>query len=122
MAKRDIRMSDDEIARFLAAQSTATVIGSPPSGAPSAAVGRLEYDDGAVAFSVHDDDPVVALLADDDRTCCVVEQFPSYYEIAGVMLHGRARRRDAAAPGEATFDLAVEKVVSFDFAKLRDVS
>lgn len=122
MPKRDIRMSDAEIERFLATQSTVMVIGSPPSGAPSAAVGRLEYDGGDVGFVIHDDDPIVELLADDDRACCVVEQFPSYYEIAGVMLHGRAHRRDAEASGEAAFDLTVEKVVSFDFAKLLTTS
>ena len=111
-------MSDDEIARFLATQTTVMVIGAPSSGAPNGAVGRFEYDDGAVAFVIHHDDPIVALLVEDDRACCVVEQFPSYYEITGVMLHGRARRRGGAAPGEVAFDLSVDKVVSFDFAKL----
>jgi hypothetical protein len=38
------------------------------------------------------------------------------------MLHGRARRRGAAAPSEATFDLVVDKTVSFDFAKLLTTS
>jgi hypothetical protein len=115
-------MSDDEIGRFLATQSTVIVIGARPSGAPSGAVGRLEYEDGALAFVIHDDDPIVAVLAADDRACCVVEQFPSYYQIAGVMLHGRAKRRGGAAPGEARFDLTVDKVVSFDFAKLLTTS
>jgi hypothetical protein len=115
-------MSDDEIRRFLTTRSTVMVIGAPPAGAPVGAVGRLEYGNDAVAFTVHDDDPIVALLGEDDRVCCVVEQFPSYYEIAGVMLHGRARRRGAAAPSEATFDLVVDKTVSFDFAKLLTTS
>lgn len=111
-------MSPAEVDAFLTTQDTAMVVGAKSSHAPIGAVGRLDYGDGKVAFSVHDDDPVVEVLADDDRACCVAEQFPSYFEIKGVMLHGRARRRPPAVAGEATYDLDVEKVTSFDFGKL----
>src|SRR5215471_7287263 len=118
MPKQDIRMNDQEIDRFLRSHTTAIVIAISRDTAPQGAVGRLEYDQGRVAFSLRDNDAVLALLAADDRACCMVEQFPSYYEIMGVMLHGHAIRREASEPGAATFDLDVEKVVSFDFGKL----
>lgn len=117
MPKQDIRMNEAEIDRFLRAQTTAMVIAIAGDGAPRGAVGRLDYD-GRVAFSLRDDDPVLSLLAADDRACCLVEQFPSYYEIMSVMLHGRARRREDAESGEPTFDLDIDKIVSFDFGKL----
>ena len=119
MPKRDIRMSGDEIDAFLRTQTKAMILGVAAAGPPEGTVGRLLYRDGRVAFAIRDDDPVVALFDEDARACCVVEQFPSYYEIMGVMLHGRVVRRAGAAVGEAAFDLAVDKTVSFDFAKLQ---
>ena len=74
---------------------------------------------GRVGFSLVADDPVVALLAADDRACCVVDRFPSYYGIVGVVLHGRARLLSRGSAGRTDYDLAVERVVSFDFGKLR---
>jgi hypothetical protein len=118
MPKQDIAMSQAEIDGFLATQSAAVVVGLRGTGAPTGASARLHRGQGGLGFSVSLDDPIVSHLAEDDRACCVVEQFPSFYEIKGVMLHGRASRRDGGAPGEARFDLAVEKVVSFDFGKL----
>ena len=118
--KRDIRMGAEEIDAFLRARSRTLVVASPATGAVQGAVGRFRYADGDVDFTLWTDDPVVALLEGDDRACCVVEEFPSYYEIAGVMLHGRAVRRPGGPTEHATFDLTVEKVVSFDFAKLRN--
>jgi hypothetical protein len=110
-------LNEAEIDRFLCSQTTAMVIALAGNGAPQGAVGRLDYD-GRVAFSLRHDDPVLSLLAADDRACCLVEQFPSYYEIMSVMLHGHARPHQDAEAGEVTFDLDVEKIVSFDFGKL----
>ena len=118
MPKRDIRMSDSEVDQFLRRESRTVVIGSPQTGAPRAGLGRLQYGDGHVGFSLREGDPLVTVLTENDRACCVVEEFPSYYEIMGVMLHGHARRADREHAGEAIFELVVEKVVSFDFAKL----
>jgi hypothetical protein len=118
MPKQDIRMADDEIDRFLRSQTTALIIATAGEAAPQGAVGRLLYDQRRVSFSLADSDPVVRLLVVDDRACCMVEQFPSYFEIMGVMLHGHATRRQESEPGVATFDLDVDKIVSFDFGKL----
>src|SRR5690349_20076588 len=112
MPKQDIRMNEAEIDRFLCSQNTVMVIAIAGEGAPQGAVGRLDYD-GRVAFSLRDDDPVVSLLAADNRACCLVEQFPSFYEIVGVMLHVHAQRHEKTQAGEATFDLDIDKVVSF---------
>ena len=111
-------MGDEEIDRFLRTQARAVVVALDAEGLPSGGVGRLVIGAGAVGFALRAEDPVVRLLGRDDRACCIAEQFPSYYGIRGVMLHGRARVAAAAGSGEAAFDLAVERVVSYDFGKL----
>jgi hypothetical protein len=121
--KRDITMDFAEIDAFLRSQNTAIVVAKnrDRDRAPVGALGRLLYDRGHTAFAVGRNDPVVDLLTHDDRTCCIVEQFPSYYEIAGVMLHGRSFRQPSVGE-DAIFYLDVEKVVSFDFSKLTQPS
>lgn len=116
----DIRMSEADVDRFLASQQWA-VVAAAGDGAPRGARARFRHDAGGTRFILRAEDPVVALLDADDRTCCVVDQFPSYYGIVGVMLHGRAAREPEPGPepGGAAYRLVVEKVVSFDFGKLR---
>jgi len=111
-------MGTAEIEQFLATRTEAVVIGLDDHGLPSGGVGRLMLAGGVVGFALGAEDPVVALLGLDDRACCVVEQFPSYYEIKGVMLHGRATPAVESNVGEAAFVLDVQRVVSFDFSKL----
>ncbi len=116
--RRDITMAPNEIDAFLRTRSRVVVAGMPAVGAVQGAFGRLLYANGHVGFALWADDPMVTLLEADNRACCVVEQFPSYYEIMGVMLHGRARRSPDGPVEQAHFDLEVDKVVSFDFGKL----
>jgi hypothetical protein len=118
--KRDISMSPEEIDLFLRGHDLVIVAGGS-KGPVEGAAGNLLYEGGEVAFELCSDDPVVALIESDKLVCCAVEQFPSYYEIKGVMLHGRARRRPEIESGNerfAVFDLVIEKTVSFDFGKL----
>lgn len=117
--RRDIGMSAREVDAFLRTRVTTVVVALNADGHATGTVGQAAYRDGGFQFALREDDPVVALLAADNRACCIVEQFPSYYEIKGVTLHGRAQPRGPAADGTSGFDLAVEKVVSFDFGKLR---
>src|SRR5262245_65096048 len=98
-------MSNEETDEFLRTQTTVMVVALVGGAAPEGAVGRFEYRDGSPRFTVGAGDPVVSHLATDDRVACVLEQFPSYYEIKSAMLHGRAARRDVSTSAdEATFD------------------
>jgi hypothetical protein len=109
-------MSATEIASFLATQST-VVIAALDDGAPTGTVAGAYYHAGTLTFALREEDPVVPLLAVDPRVCCIAEEFPSYFEIKGVAVHGIATRvRDAVRP---TFVLPVEDVTSFDFSKLQ---
>ena len=122
--RRDIRMDAGEVTTFLAGRTRAVVVALDGDGRAHGAVGRLEveqrsWEQGSAAVALRSDDRVVALLRADPRACCVVEQFPSYYQIRGVMIHGHARPA-ARADGEARFTIDVERVVSYDFGKLLD--
>jgi hypothetical protein len=54
-------------------------------------------------------------IAADDRVCCAVEVCPSYYEIRGVSVHGRAEPVD-----DRTVKVRTERTTSFDFGKIRE--
>jgi hypothetical protein len=118
-SRPDIRMQPEEVAAFLRTSATAVVVVLDGDGLPSGAVGRLVVEEGAdVGFVLGADDRAVQLLAHEGRACCVVEHFPSYYGIQGVMLHGVASRLPERTQGEAAYALTVERVVSYDFGKL----
>jgi hypothetical protein len=110
-------MSPAEIDAFLGSETSAVVVALAPDGPPPGTVASFAYDGGNVSVTIDPADPVCALLAADPRVCCVVERFPTYYEIAGVMLHGTARPR-----GGGAYDVEVARTVSFDFSKLRGAS
>lgn len=116
MAERpDIRMSDEEVRAFLAEQRRA-VVGALDAGAPVGTVADVRLVDDEVEVTLAADDPLRLALAVDDRVCVVTDQFPTYYEIKGVCLHGRARPVDGV--GGRTFRLGLDDVTSFDFGKL----
>jgi hypothetical protein len=115
-------MSPTEVTAFLAEQTRALVVALDAEGRPHGAVARLEVEpsawaEGRATFAIAVEDPVVGLLAADPRACCVAERFPSYYEIAGVMLHGEARPAGSRG-GETRFTLDAARIVSYDFSKL----
>jgi hypothetical protein len=112
----NIRMSADEIVTFLATQSRVVVValdGDVPVGTIASA--QYEGDDWRV--SLRAGDPVADLLAADNRVCVIAEQFPAYYDIKGVVAHGRAPMHETA-DGRATFAVPLDDVTSFDFGKL----
>ena len=76
-------MTPDEVKSFLATQDT-MVIATLADGASTGTVARARLDGDQLVFVVADADPAVDQIARDDRVCCVIDQFPSYYEIKGV--------------------------------------
>lgn len=110
----DISMTPAEITAFLATQRR-VVVAALDRGAPVGTVASARMAGSGIEVSLPPDDEVAALLAADDRVCVIAEQFPSYYEIRGVVAHGHAHfsREDPS-----TFRLALDDVLSFDFAKL----
>ena len=125
MAKRDIRMTAEEVTAFLQPLSLATIVAGAPGEAPHAAMADFRCKDGDMTFTLGAHTQAARALAADGRVCCIVDQRPfetaqqSYYDTKAAMLHGHARPIEGAPTGKASFALTVEKVVSFDFEKLR---
>ena len=119
MPRRDIRMSDAEVTAFLAGH-TGCVVGYNDAGpAPAVLAGTYTLAGGLLQVTVPQAGNATAALRDDPRVYVIVEQSPSYYEIAYVGIAGGAERiRDTA--GRLTFDLTPRAVASASFAKLAE--
>ncbi len=116
MAERpDISMSADEVRGFLATQRRA-VVAALDAGAPVGTVAEIRLLETVVEVTLAHDDPMRVVLAVDDRVCVIAEQFPTYYEIKGVAVHGQAQPVDGV--GGRTFRLPLDDLTSFDFGKL----
>ena len=119
MPKRDIRMSEAEIAAFLAGH-TSCVIGYNDGGpAPAALPGTYTLTENMLLVSVPQPGRAAAALRADPRVYLIVEQSPSYYEIGYVGIEGSAERIQDTA-GRLTFDLTPRSVASASFAKLAE--
>jgi hypothetical protein len=112
----DIRMSSAEIGAFIAQESRVVVV-ALDGDAPLATIGSAEPIDGRWKVTLPVEDDVARLIAADDRTCVLIDRFPSYYEIKGVAAHGPARKK-SADNAVLSFEVDLEDVVSFDFDKL----
>jgi hypothetical protein len=110
--RESIRMTGDEMTAFLQQQPAAVLARLLPDGQPDAAIVPSRFEEGALALSV--DDVTLVALAVDDRVCCAVEVCPSYYEIRGVSVHGRA-----VPAADGSVHVTVDDATSFDFGKIR---
>jgi nitroimidazol reductase NimA-like FMN-containing flavoprotein (pyridoxamine 5'-phosphate oxidase superfamily) len=119
MPRADISMSIDEIRAFLRDRADAVVGANSPEGTFAASVARFRFRDDVVRVRLRADDAVLEALRHDDRVCVAVEQFPSYREIQGVIVHGRPTVTPSPDPAvvEVQVDLGTD-IVSFDFAKI----
>jgi hypothetical protein len=118
MPRERIAMSPAEVATFLAGKRVAVVGTRAPDGGPDAEAVALAYSDGVPSFVVARGGPTHRNLLADPRVVCSTEEFPSYAEIRGVAVHGRAVL--AAEEGEhVVFRLQDARVESFDFGRMR---
>jgi hypothetical protein len=110
-------MSPAEIDDLVRSERRVVVVGVK-HGAPIATIGSAEVlGEHRWKVTVPAGDEVAGALAADDRICLLVERFPSYYEISGVVARGRACDQRVQG-GSFGFELEPDNIVSFDFAKL----
>ena len=121
MPRADIRMTDEETRAFLAEKHEVVVVANDAGGAPIATVAPYAFEDDVIVVSLATDDPVVAALNHDDRVCVVAEQFPSYFEVRSVVVHGRADLSAAVTEdGRRAMRVPLgDDTVTFDFAKMQ---
>jgi hypothetical protein len=115
--RADIAMTAAEIDAFLTVQSEVVIGTLTADGMPAATVARCDYDGDAMVISLPAGSAAVDDLRRDPRMCCIAEQFATYYEIKGVIVHGRADL-GGTADGRQLVRVPLADVVSFDFAKL----
>jgi hypothetical protein len=113
--RESIRMSAAEVDEFLTTRRHAVLATIGPRGAPDVSIVPHEHRDGMLVLTVGEDEPARGAIAADDRVCCAFETCPSYYEIRGVSIHGRAEAVDGGR-----VRVHAEHTTSFDFAKIRE--
>ena len=119
MPKRDIRMSGEEVTAFLAGHSCCVIGYNAGGPAPAVLLGTYVFTEGTLRVSVPWPARAGVALRADPRVCVIVEQSPSYYQIAYVGIEGSAERiRDTAGP--LAFDLTPSAFTSASFAKLAE--
>jgi nitroimidazol reductase NimA-like FMN-containing flavoprotein (pyridoxamine 5'-phosphate oxidase superfamily) len=122
MPRERIAMTRAEVEAFLGRKGVAIVGTVGPDGAPEAEPARLAWAADGLRFEVPAHGPSDQNLRRDPRVVCSVEEFPSYAEIKGVAVHGRAVAIDAGEAGsQVAFRIENARVESFDFRKMRRV-
>jgi hypothetical protein len=116
--RQNISMSRQEAEQFLASQDRVILVANSGDGPPLGTPARARFESGTLVVSVPEADPIVAALAEDARACCIAEQFPSYYEIKSVIVHGTSRPCEPVHHGEASFTVPLEQLTTFDFGRL----
>ncbi len=94
MARSHIAMSEAEIRAFLGPIAWVALGVLDPDGAPAADVAPACVRGDRLFFAVGAGTAAASSLARDPRCCCAADVCPSYYEIKGATVHGRAVRVD----------------------------
>jgi nitroimidazol reductase NimA-like FMN-containing flavoprotein (pyridoxamine 5'-phosphate oxidase superfamily) len=113
MPKRDIRMSTKEIDDFLSHCEVVAVGAVDADGWPTATLSHCEFRNGALLLRLDPTDPVAVSASATQQLCCVADEHPTYYEIRGVILHGRPNFFDESV------HVDIERRSGFDFGKLK---
>jgi PPOX class probable F420-dependent enzyme len=89
-----IRMTDAEVAEFLAAERTLQVASIGPDGTPHLVPMWFTVIDGRIAMWTYARSQKAANLRRDPRLTCLVEAGETYGELRGVAITGRAEIHD----------------------------
>jgi len=122
MPRERIEMSREEILALLA-QTRWVVLGTlSAAGEPAGHVVPCALEGERLYFAVPPGSDAQRQIQRDPRVCAATDRYPTYYEIRGVTVHGRAEPA-AAPPGlraaGATYALPLDDLVSFDFSKIQ---
>ena len=88
--RRTVRLSDAEVAAFLAAQVKVQVASLGRDGAPHLSTLFYVMDDDRIAFWTYGRSQKIRNLERDPRISCLVEDGLDYFELRGVSIRGRA--------------------------------
>jgi hypothetical protein len=69
-----------------------------------------------LSFALAPGDPLAGHIARDPTICLVADEHAAYFEIQGVIVHGRAV---PTVVEPFTANVEIDRIVSFDFGRLR---
>jgi PPOX class probable F420-dependent enzyme len=87
--RAQIRMTDDEVAAFVAGSRTATLATNGPGGTPHLVAMWFAVLDGEIWFETKVKSQKVVNLRRDDRVTCLIEDGLTYDVLRGVSIEGR---------------------------------
>jgi Pyridoxamine 5'-phosphate oxidase len=121
MPREAIEMTRAELLDFVGAQRWMVLGTLDDDGTPAGDLVPVRLVGERLRFAVPRGSRAERNVARDARVCCAADEFPSYYEIRGVVVHGRAEPSTADDLGAdwAEYALALDDVASFDFRKIR---
>ena len=85
-----VRMSEGEIAEFLASKDKVQVATIGPDGAPHLTTLFYYVQDGKVAFWTYSSSQKIKNLQRDPRVTLLIEDGDDYFELRGITIHGKA--------------------------------
>jgi PPOX class probable F420-dependent enzyme len=94
--RAQIRMSDDEITRYIELSRTATMVTNGPTGQPHAVAMWYAVLDGTIWFETKARSQKALNLRRDDRLTCLIEDGLTYDRLRGVSIEGRGTIVDDA--------------------------
>ena len=133
MPRESIAMSTKEIATFIGSKKWVVLGTLNNDGSPSGDVVASALHGNRLVFGVPSGTRASVNIERDPRVVCMTDQYPTYYEIKGVAVHGRAERvtdtslserlpkdpiRPARTKGYA-YAILLDDVTSFDFTKIK---
>ena len=133
MPRESIAMSNEELSAFIGAKPWIVVGTLDEDGSPWGDVAASLIEGGRLIFAVPDETRAAANIERDPRVVCMNDQYPTYYEIKGVTIHGRAEPVDdpalaARLPSDpidreaadrTVYAVPLDDVTSFDFTKIK---
>jgi nitroimidazol reductase NimA-like FMN-containing flavoprotein (pyridoxamine 5'-phosphate oxidase superfamily) len=123
MGRESIAMTRDELVAFLGAQRWMVLGTIDPDGGPAGDLVPVRLDGDRLRFAVARGSRAAENVARDPRVCCAADEFPTYYEIRGAVVHGRAEADgtdDRLGADWGEWALPLDDVASFDFRKIRN--
>lgn len=88
--RRSVRLSDEEMAAFLADNMKVQVATVGADGSPHLTTLFYVLDEGRIAFWTYGSSQKIANLRRDPRISCLIEDGEDYFELRGVSIQGRA--------------------------------
>ena len=113
----DITMTKDEVRSLLGRTGDVVVAAIGPDGWPLATLAPSQLTNEGVVVEVPAGDLLAAALTDGAAVCCVADEGVSYFDIKGVITNGQVAQVHAHSQRRRV-DVRIDRVVSFDFARL----